>query len=72
MSYCRCSDTCDVYVYPTSGGYMTHIAGGQVTFRDRSRKKLLERLTNLRTAGFKVSDAAFDRLHREIGLNGHR
>lgn len=73
MSYCRIGQPgSQVYAYCNGISYVTVLAGGHITFRDRGRKRFYDRLLNLRAAGVKVPKSAFTRLERELGFTQQR
>ena len=75
MSYCRWSDTSDIYCYH-GGSYMIHIAGdcpdainklyeGQ-TLSYESLAQLKEAFLNLKQLGYRFPERVFDRINREL------
>lgn len=68
MSYCRFNKgKSDVYAYGSGVGFRTILAGGQIDFTDRSRRKFYERLCKLKEAGLKIPAVALKRLREELG-----
>lgn len=72
MSYCRWSDTSDVYVYAdVRGGWTTHHVDG-TGGTDPTREACLLRLFAYRRAGGKVPDAVLEHLVDEIQRENRR
>jgi hypothetical protein len=81
MSYCRCGEDSDVYVYGSVlGGWTIHIAAdisiesssiplGTRQLNPQTRGEAIDLLLELRKLGLKVPERAIARFRREIGEN---
>jgi uncharacterized protein YxeA len=78
MSYCRCGDDSDVYVY-CGRMFNIHLAQGdekcyelmkqnnvRPEYYFETEKETLSYLLNLKQLGFRIPDRAIERLQREI------
>lgn len=66
MSYCRWSDTSDVYVIEDiRGGWTTYVVDGQIFYGDPTPGACADRLETLATQGFRVRPDVIDTLRAE-------
>ena len=70
MSYCRCGDDSDLYIYRSSLGYSVcpHVKIGLETMFFEELSDLLLYVTNLKKLGVKVPDRVFERIENENNI----